>query len=92
MAVFFAFSKRVPKSAFGGAADEWTYAGLRCVPMGWINSVDIIQNFIRRFVFRTVGVSPDLEVSRVHPFPTGDAAVICMDGFDLITKFSFQDR
>ena len=89
---FFAVSKRVPKSAFGGPADEWTYAGLRSVSIGWINSVDIIQNFIRRFVFRTVGVSPDLEVSRLQPPPKKDAAVVCMDGFDLMTRFSTHEK
>jgi hypothetical protein len=24
---------------------------IRGVPMGWVNSVDLIQNFIRKFVF-----------------------------------------
>ena len=53
---YFAFEKQVDASVFGGAAGSMTHVGLRCVPMGWINSVDVIQNFIRRFVFGTCAV------------------------------------
>ena len=80
------FSKTVPLSAFGGVSDKLTHVGLRSVPMGWINSVDIIQHFIRRFVFGTIGVNPSWEVQRGLPINPDAAAVVCMDGFDLISK------
>ena len=83
---FFVFSKKVPLSAFGGDAGKLTYVGLRCVPMGWTNSVDLIQNFIRRFVFGTCQIEPHLEVCRAQPFPQDGAAVVCMDGFDSIAR------
>ena len=40
---FFVFSKKVPMSTFGGDAGTLTYFGLRCVPMGWTNSVDLLK-------------------------------------------------
>ncbi len=54
--------------------------------MGWINSVDVIQNFIRRFVFDVCGVPANLEVRKDRGFPASSAGVVCMDGFDLITR------
>ena len=45
---YFAFSKPVDQSAFGLPAGVLTYVAIRAVPMGWINSVDLIQNFIRK--------------------------------------------
>ena len=68
------------------------YAGMRMVPMGWVNSVDIIQNFIRRFVFKTLGVNPLSEIQRGVPVPRGEASVVCMDGVDLITRASVEVR
>ncbi len=61
--------------------------------MGWTNSVDILQNFIRRFLVDACGVPPGLEVRKDRPFPLGAAAVVCMDGFDLISKVKvFRDH
>ena len=57
-----------------------------------MNSVDLIQNFIRRFVFKTLGVSPESEIQRAVPVPSGEAAVVCMDGFDLITRASIESQ
>ena len=54
--------------------------------MGWLNSVNLIQNFIRRFVFNSCNLSRNMEVRKDRPFPPEDAAVICMDGLDVITK------
>ena len=65
---------------------EGTYVAARIVPMGWLNSVDLIQNFIRRFVFNSCNLSKGMEVREDRPFPPKDAAVICMDGLDVITK------
>jgi hypothetical protein len=48
---FCCFEKKVSRSIFGGPAHEQCYVAIRGVPMGWVNSVDLIQNFIRKFVF-----------------------------------------
>jgi hypothetical protein len=82
----FAFSKQVSSAIFGGPPGELSYVGIRAVPMGWTNSVDVIQNFIRRFVFQICKVPGNLEVRKDRPIPPGDVAVVCMDGFDLISK------
>ena len=87
---YFAFSKTVVGTALGLDSADPVYVGMRMVPMGWVNSVDIIQNFIRRFVFKTLGVDPASEVQRAVPIPRGDAAVVCMDGFDLISRASIE--
>ena len=89
---YFAFEKQVDASVFGGAAGSMTHVGLRCVPMGWINSVDVIQNFIWRFVFGICGVCPSLEIAPNKVMPQGDAAIVCMDGFDLVSRHSFNDK
>ena len=62
------------------------YVAIRAIPMGWTNAVDLIQNFARNFVFDTCGIPPSLEVCPGRPFPSCDAAVVCMDGFDYFTK------
>ena len=36
--------------------------------------------------FSICGVPSHLEVAPNKPMPAGDAAVVCMDGFDLLTK------
>ena len=45
------FEKTVSGLAFGKASSAPLYVGIRAVPMGWLNSVDLIQNCISRFVF-----------------------------------------
>ena len=40
---YFVFSKPVARSAFGGTPGEMTYVAMRAVPMGWINSVALLQ-------------------------------------------------
>ncbi len=49
---YVAFAKKVSSVLFGGPASCQSYVAIRAVPMGWANSVDVIQNFIRRFVFK----------------------------------------
>ena len=71
---FFAFSKKVSKAALGGPPNEITYVAMRAVPMGWINSVDLIQNFIRRFVFKICEAPPALEVNPKQKRVADDAA------------------
>ena len=60
---YFAFSKKVSMAAFGGSPSESTWVAMRGAPMGWINTVDLIQNFIRRLVFQACEVPSCLEVN-----------------------------
>lgn len=83
---FFVFSKQVSKAAFGGPPGEKTYVAMRGVPMGWINSVDLIQNFIRRLVFGKCQINPALEVNPFNRRLSGDAVITCMDGFDYFKR------
>ena len=89
---FFVFSQKVSRGAFGGNPAEETYVAVRMVPMGWLNSVDIIQNFIRRFVFAACKFSPGMEVRKDKPFPPGDVAVVCMDGVDVVSKIIAEGK
>lgn len=54
--------------------------------MGWAAPVGIIQNILRRFVYRSCLVDLSLEVRGDKPFPVGDAVITCMDGFEKISK------
>ena len=85
---FIAFSMPVSGFAFGLESADEVFVGLRAVPMGWINSVDLIQNFIRRFVFNLIRVPASMEMGPKTKMPEGDIAVVCMDGFDLVRKIA----
>ena len=63
-----------------------TYVAMRAVPMGWINSVALLQNFLRNLLFRTIGVSWKLDVNPRQRVLKGDAVVACMDGADYLTR------
>ncbi len=54
--------------------------------MGWVNSVDLILNWIRKFAFQTCGVNPDWEVRGDRGLPLSTAAVVCMDGVDILPR------
>ena len=82
----FAFSLPVPACVFGGDPNVMTYAALRSVPMGWINSVNVIQHFIRKIVFNVCGAPAELEIHKLKSRPTRNAAVVCMDGFDFVKQ------
>ena len=57
--------------------------------MGWKLAVGLIQHFMRRFMFGTLGVPKELEVNKFSRPADGPAVVTCMDGFDFITKIKF---
>ena len=54
--------------------------------MGWVISVAIIQDFLRRFVYHAGLIDPSCELCVGKPFPISQAALTCLDGFDVITK------
>ena len=80
------FSKTVDAGAVGGTAGVQTYVAFVVCPMGWVNAVDLIQNFIRNFVYQAVGVLVKLEMRKDHPMSEDEVAITCMDGFDLVSK------
>ena len=80
----FVFSKTVDQSAFGLTPGTQTYVAIRAVPMGWVNSVDLIQNFIRKILLGICKVCPDFEVNRDNRVISSSVIVVCMDGFDFL--------
>ena len=64
---YFAFSKQVPASAFGGDPNTMAYVCMRSAPMGWIGAVGLMQNLARRCVFRLAGVPAERSSKRGPP-------------------------
>ena len=90
---FAAFAKQVPATVFGGPPNEWDYVGMRVVPMGWINSVSLMQTVVRRLVFGLSGVPASSEVSKLKWFPTDDEiSVVYLDSFDNVRKVKSEYR
>ena len=46
-----------------------THRAIVLWPMGLVNAIDLIQNFIRNFVYQIVGAPRDLEMRRDQPLP-----------------------
>ena len=83
---YFVFSKLVACSAFGGLPGKMTYVAMRAVPMGWTNSVALLQNFLRNLLYKTIGVPRNVDVNPRQRVLKGDAVVACMDGADYLTR------
>ena len=49
------FAKKVAMSAFGGAPGVTTYVAMRAVPMGWINSVALLQHKFTKHALQNTG-------------------------------------
>ena len=85
-AKYMAFEKPVPKSIFGGPADQLCYPCMRAVPMGVVFAVEIMQSMARRFVFKLCDVRRETELNKDFPIPDKQISVVCMDGFDVIRR------
>ena len=73
---YFCFSKKVDGKVF-----------LTVVPIGWINSVAVIQCAVRRLVFGLSGVPESSEVSKLKRFPDEDSiSLVYLDSFDEIRR------
>eukprot|EP00435_Cladocopium_sp_Y103_P007817 s1173_g2.t1 len=84
-----AFAKQVPATVFGGSPSEMAYVGMRVVPMGWINSVSLMQTVVRRLVFGLSRVPESSEVSKLKWFPQDDSiSVVYLDSYDEIRRVS----
>ena len=72
---------------FGGPPNEDVYVGMSVVPMGWINSVSLMQSVVRTLVFGVSAVPEDSELSKLKCFPEGDSvSVVYLDSFDELRK------
>ena len=88
-----AFSKTVSATVFGGPATERAYVGMRVVPMGWINSVALMQTVVRSLVFGLSGIPESSEVSKLKWFPDDDSvSVVYLDSYDELRKVSVGCR
>lgn len=86
---FNAFAKQVSAAVFGGPASEIAYVGMRVVPMGWINSVALMQTVVRSLVFGLSKVPETSEVSKLKWFPDDDSvSVVYLDSYDEVRKVS----
>ena len=86
---FNAFAKQVSAAVFGGPASEMAYVGMRVVPMGWINSVALMQTVVRSLVFGLSKVPETSEVSKLKWFPDDDSvSVVYLDSYDEVRKVS----
>eukprot|EP00435_Cladocopium_sp_Y103_P039769 s532_g10.t1 len=81
------FAKQVPSSIFGGSPDQMSWVGMSVVPMGWINSVSLMQTVVRQLVFVESGIPLESEISKMKQFP-GDssASLVYLDSYDEIRK------
>eukprot|EP00435_Cladocopium_sp_Y103_P066496 s82_g28.t1 len=83
------FAKQVKASVFGGSPTEMAFVGMQVVPMGWINSVSLMQTVVRRLVFGLSRVPEASEVSKLKWFPQDDSiSVVYLDSYDEIRKVS----
>ena len=90
---FAAFSKRVSARLFGGPADELVHVGMTVVPMGWINSVALMQTVVRTLVFGLSGVPETSEISKLKWFPDEDSvSVVYLDSYDELRKVKSDYR
>lgn len=84
---FAAFNKRVRASLSGGPASELVYVGMSVVPMGWINSVALMQTVVRTLVFGISQVPESSELPKLKWYPEDDSvSVVYLDSYDELRK------
>ena len=72
--------------SFRRTPGKMTYVAMRAVPMGWTNSVALLQNVLRNLLYETIQVPREVDVNPRQRVLRGDAMVACMDGADYITR------
>ena len=84
---FFAFAKKVSARVFGGPPNELVYVGMAVVPMGWINSVALMQTVVRTLVFARSNIPEESEISKLKWFPKDDSvSVVYLDSYDELRR------
>ena len=77
-------ARSVAESAFGGSPLKMTYVTMKAMPMGWINSIVLIQNFVRNMIHEICKIPSNIEANKLSKVVGGDAVVTCMDAFDYV--------
>ena len=86
---FFAFNKTVSGRLFGLPASQQCYVGMTVVPMGWLNSVAVMQTIVRTLIFGLSAIPAESEVSKLKWFPRDDAvSVVYLDSYDELRRVS----
>ena len=86
---YFAFAKKVSARVFGGDPGEMVYVGMSVVPMGWINSVSLMQTVVRTLVFSRSKIPEDSEISKLKWFPKDDSvSVVYLDSYDELRRIN----
>eukprot|EP00435_Cladocopium_sp_Y103_P067422 s217_g30.t1 len=87
------FAKQVPSSIFGGSPDQMSWVGMSVVPMGWINSVSLMQTVVRQLVFVESEIPYESEISKMKRFPEDpSASLVYLDSYDEIRKIDATYR
>ena len=68
----------VASSVFGRTPEKMTHVAMRAVPMGWTNSVALLQNFLRNLLYKTIEVPRKVDVNPRQRVLRGDAMVACI--------------
>ena len=81
------FSKQVSSKIFGGPAGEKSWVCMNVVPMGWINSVSLMQSVVRTLVFEESQIPESSEISKMKRFPEDNSAsLVYLDSYDELRK------
>ena len=88
---YMCFEKTVDGKIFGLTPGEHVYPAMSVVPMGWINSVTVIQSVVRSLVFQGADIPEDSEVTKVKRLPKcDDLTVIYLDSYDELRRLDKQ--
>ena len=81
----FTFGLQLPACVHG--EDVMDYVGFRAIPMGWMGTVELLQDVARRLVFRTARVPAGSELLPRGPLPVAEPiSVTCLDDCNFIWK------
>ena len=81
------FSKQVSSKVFGGPAGKMSWVAMKVVPMGWINSVSLMQSVVRTLVFEESDIPVTSEISKMKRFPEDtSASLVYLDSYDELRK------
>ena len=85
------FAKTVDAKIFGGVPGKQVFPAMAVVPMGWINTVSVIQAVVRTLVFSESEIPEESEISKLKNLPeTDDLSVIYLDSFDELRRLDRQ--
>ena len=81
------FSKQVSGAVFGREASQKAWVAMKVVPMGWINSVSLMQTVVRTLVFEESRIPFSSEISKEKHFPAEvSSSLVYLDSYDELRK------